>query len=356
VTVPHKRCDCERGKEKIPMKLRLVLTRVGRFWLPLVAAGVLGAALLLSTPTWAAPEYQTVPLPTPTDEPAQPPTATPTRDANNDDDADDSGGSGGSGGGSGGGGAVQPDDIPAELTAIINAVRLNVRGGPGTSFDVVGTVTSGTQVTLIARDDRGTWWLVCCAANGEQGWVSAQFLDANGLSRAEANSLLPIASADDGTDGEAAATGTPTPQPAQDDTTAAPTLGLTLAVEQSPARVRQGGTVTLDYALTNPGNEAAVNVMLRSEVPVGLTLVDVIAAEAEEAETVIEPGRSAVLLVWSDVGAGASVTARVTYTIDEDVPNGAVIDVIAATEADNAELTSAGTSIGMPPALLPTFQ
>lgn len=336
------------------MKLRLVLTRVGRFWLPLVVAGVVGAALLLSRPTWAAPEYQTVPLPTPTDEPAQPPTATPTRDANDDNDDDDDNGNGG--GSSGGRSAVQPDAVPAELTAIVNAVRLNVRGGPGTSFDVIGTVTSGTQVTLIARDDRGTWWLVCCAANGEQGWVSAQFLDANGLSRAEANSLLPVAAADSGSDGEAAATGTPTPQPAQDDTTTAPTLGLTLAVEQSPARVRQSGTVTLDYALTNPGNETAVNVMLRSEVPAGLTLVDVTAAEAEEAETVIEPGRSAVLVVWSEVGAGASVTARVTYTIDEDVPNGAVIDVIAAMEADNAELTSAGTSIGMPPALLPTFQ
>ena len=50
------------------------------------------------------------------------------------------------------------------------------------------------------------------------------------------------------------------------------------------------------------------------------------------------------------------MTADVAYTVDEDVADGSVIDVIAAIEGDNVAFAGAGVSVGMPPVLLPTFQ
>ena len=338
-------------------RLDKVLTLARRAWLPLLAALLLGVAALVDQPAWAAPGAQTVPLPTPTEESAPP---APTRAADNNDDQGD-GGTGGDTGSNGAGGSTQPD-IPDQLTGIVNAVQLNVRGGPGADFDAVGTLAAGAQVNLLARNGSGGWWLVCCAANGEQGWVNAQFVAPNGLTRAEVNAVLVEAAASGAT--TPAPAGTPAPDSgategaAEDATDAetAPLIDLAVTSTQSPKRVRQGDALTVAYQLTNPGDEAAVNVVLRSEIPAGLALTAVTAAGAEQGETPLASGGTAVLLVWPAIAPGATVTADVAYTVDEDVADGSVIDVIAAIEGDNVAFAGAGVSVGMPPVLLPTFQ
>ena len=65
----------------------------------------------------------------------------------------------------------------ATLTATVNVVALNVRQGPGTTFAVIGRLTRGTEVTLVARNQSADWLKMCCIPDTEtQGWVSAQFL------------------------------------------------------------------------------------------------------------------------------------------------------------------------------------
>ena len=49
---------------------------------------------------------------------------------------------------------------------------LNVRGGPGTSYQVVGRLPHGTRVTLVEGPRAGegfTWWRV--RAGSVEGWV-----------------------------------------------------------------------------------------------------------------------------------------------------------------------------------------
>ncbi|MEZ4584198.1 MAG: SH3 domain-containing protein, partial [Caldilineaceae bacterium] len=233
---------------------------------------------------------------------------------------------------------------------VVNAVQLNVRGGPGADFDAVGTLAAGAQVNLLARNGSGGWWLVCCAANGEQGWVNAQFVAPNGLTRAEVNAVLVEAAASGAT--TPAPAGTPAPDSgategaAEDATDAetAPLIDLAVTSTQSPKRVRQGDALTVAYQLTNPGDEAAVNVVLRSEIPAGLALTAVTAAGAEQGETPLASGGTAVLLVWPAIAPGATVTADVAYTVDDDVADGSVIDVIAAIEGDNVAFAGAGVS------------
>ena len=339
-------------------RLDKILTLARRAWLPLLVAVLLGIAVLIDQPAWAAPGAQTVPLPTPTEESAPP---TPTRAADNNGDQADSGGTDETGGSGAGGGSTQPN-IPDQLTGIVNAVQLNVRSGPGSDFDAVGTLAAGAQVDLLARNANGGWWLVCCAANGEQGWVNAQFVAPNGLTRAETNAVLVEAAASGAI--PPAPAGTPVPESgaaegATEDGAAAetaPLIELAVTSTQLPAHVRQGDAFTVAYRLTNPGDEAAVNVVLRSEIPAGLALTAVTAAGAEHGETPLASGGTAVLLVWPAIAPGASVTANVAYTVADDVADGSVIDVIAAIEGDNVAFAGAGVSVGMPPVLLPTFQ
>jgi len=57
---------------------------------------------------------------------------------------------------------------PVQLRIITN--DLNVREGPGTSYERIGQLNAGQNVTIISRNPDGSWWNVCCV-NGRSGWV-----------------------------------------------------------------------------------------------------------------------------------------------------------------------------------------
>ena len=50
---------------------------------------------------------------------------------------------------------------------------INVRTGPGTSYGVGGTANKGEAFDIIAKNQAGDWWQVCCV-NGEPVWVFSQ--------------------------------------------------------------------------------------------------------------------------------------------------------------------------------------
>lgn len=142
---------------------------------------LVGAILWGGAQAWAAdgvPAYrQTIPPPptaTPTPQPPtptpRPPRPTPRPEPTQADQ---------------GGAAVSPPaqmstpspQVTAALTATIDAITLNVRQGPGTTFAVIGRLTQGITVTLVARNESADWLKMCCIPGTEiQGWVSAQFL------------------------------------------------------------------------------------------------------------------------------------------------------------------------------------
>lgn len=74
----------------------------------------------------------------------------------------------------------------AEITAPAGAVLLtvsgdgfvNVRGGPGALYDIVGRVASGTQMPAIAQSPGGDWILITSPDfEGGQGWVYIHLTD-----------------------------------------------------------------------------------------------------------------------------------------------------------------------------------
>ena len=377
---------------------------IRRHWLSGIA--LLLSILILSQgiPAWAAPALspvnQTVPQPTATKEATAVPQATntPRRDKGHSDNNDNNDNNN------------NPTDTPTPapqqpapqqpaataqqpapgngLTGVVIAERLNVRQGPGTNFAPIGTVLNGQTVNVLNRNATGDWWHICCI-NGTQtdGWVSAKFIQPN-FDAAQANNLIPVAenaptpAPATATSAPATATAAPatqviTPTVASPtattpvtntvsaaqavtattgaETSAAP--GLALTMEQTPTLVWQGHTFELHFTVTNTTEAKATQIELRDELPQELKFVF---AEASNDGKVVpqdsSAGRYIVDIQWPTLAAGATVTATVKVQIADKVANGSVIDNLAVAAAANLDSTTAGVSIGLPPANPPDFQ
>jgi uncharacterized repeat protein (TIGR01451 family) len=113
------------------------------------------------TPTPVSQPPTPTPRPRDDDNQTQPPTPTPTTAA-------------------AGGQPATPLPAPGALTGVINATTLNVRQGPGATFAVIGRLTNGATVTVLARNADNSWLKICCLPDGQTaGWVSAQFVTPN---------------------------------------------------------------------------------------------------------------------------------------------------------------------------------
>ncbi len=87
--------------------------------------------------------------------------------------------------------AAQAQTAPGS-TIRVNVTALNVRSGPGLSYERIGQVRAETQLEVVAADDGSQWLQVCCV-NDQQGWVlgSPEFVSAAGAAAAQ-----PTASSD----------------------------------------------------------------------------------------------------------------------------------------------------------------
>jgi len=71
---------------------------------------------------------------------------------------------------------ASPTVVPTstQCTAIVTAnTDANVRGGPGTAYDVVGYIPMGGTATVAGRNDANTWWYIKFAGgNGGYAWIA----------------------------------------------------------------------------------------------------------------------------------------------------------------------------------------
>jgi uncharacterized protein YraI len=82
--------------------------------------------------------------------------------------------------------------------------QLNIRSGPGTDFNSLGTLNPQDVVSLTGKDPNGGWLQIEFAAGPEgKGWVNAAFVQAQGVEN------LPIITEE----GQIVGTGTPTSIP-----------------------------------------------------------------------------------------------------------------------------------------------
>ena len=56
-------------------------------------------------------------------------------------------------------------------------IKVNVRSGPGITYESIGQLDAGGQVQVIARDSSGAWYQILFpAASQGRGWVTAQYV------------------------------------------------------------------------------------------------------------------------------------------------------------------------------------
>lgn len=78
--------------------------------------------------------------------------------------------------------AVEPaavSELPAVTTATVNADQLNMRQGAGPGYPVMRTLPRGETVSVVAVNRARDWALVS-TADGERGWVYAEYLSVSG--------------------------------------------------------------------------------------------------------------------------------------------------------------------------------
>lgn len=98
---------------------------------------------------------------------------------------------------------LTPTEVPPVIGIVQSLNSVNVREGPGTSFNTIAVLDPGTGVRVIEPDGTGSW-LMIEMEDGDQGWISAQLL------RIEA-SATPFPTFTPSPDLTALALGTPLP-------------------------------------------------------------------------------------------------------------------------------------------------
>ncbi len=84
------------------------------------------------------------------------------------------------------GGATTP---PANAVGTVSGVSfLNLRSGPGMTYERINVLSNGNQVTLLGRDNFGGW-LKVRLASGQEGWVGSAYITSSTVF-----STLPVVS------------------------------------------------------------------------------------------------------------------------------------------------------------------
>jgi hypothetical protein len=95
---------------------------------------------------------------------------------------------------------------------------LNVRGGPGTNYNIIGSAQAGETFPVTGKSPAGDWWQI--TYNGQAGWIFAQLTTARNAEGVAVAQNIPAAPP---TQPPAPPTNTPAPQPTQPPAAAQPT-------------------------------------------------------------------------------------------------------------------------------------
>lgn len=235
---------------------------------------------------------------------------------------------------------------------VVSASILDIYSAPDPDSAITGTLFSNEAVEILGRDGTGDWVLISFGPNfGQSGWVQAFSVALNiGVGTgAQTLPLLDDALAPPTTDN-------PLSNSELEPSSEKAILDLQMGVNSSA--VLPGQSVDIEYRITNISDLEANDVSLRNEFPRTLTLTS---ATFGADGTLIESGEpargSSIFRVdWPQLVPGQTVTVSVSVNVSRNTGYGVVIDNLAGVGATNADVDSAGVSLGTPPAAPPDFR
>ncbi len=76
-----------------------------------------------------------------------------------------------------------------EPVAIVDIELMNVRGGPGTNYRVIGTASRGSRFRVIGKNPAGDWWEV--DFNGQRGWLFGELVTTQNVANVPVETNIP---------------------------------------------------------------------------------------------------------------------------------------------------------------------
>ncbi|MBI3959415.1 MAG: SH3 domain-containing protein [Chloroflexi bacterium] len=106
-----------------------------------------------------------------------------------------------------------PTATPVADPQVRTQSAMNVRGGPGTNYPVVGALNPGVAARITGKNPSSDWWQIALAG-GTLGWVYGPLVETSGDTGGVAVAEIPAPPAATATPVAAAPTNTPVPAPA----------------------------------------------------------------------------------------------------------------------------------------------
>lgn len=372
----------KQSNSKISQKISYVERFARQYWIGLAFA-VLCVLAMMTTPAEAAPSPQrTVPTATPTSA-APDPTATDVSSDNDDDDDvrelfdptptstpeapelnfDDDEFLSGGGSLDESFDEITEDDIDSlfdedgEFSATVDTTFVNMFAEPDRNSGIIDTLFRDTPVQILAQDTLGEWVYLCCGEDrGNQGWVPTSDINFD-FDLNDTETALPTLGADTAaTDEELSA------EPLLDGDAPvaleAEMAELELAMSLNSTNVFPGQAIELEFAITNIGGINATDISLRNELPDILIFEDADSIDGNLTTTtnLLNNDAPVFRIDWDELAVGDTVTATVKIQVSEDADYGIVVDNLAGVGAANAEIETAGVTLGTPPLLPPDFR
>lgn len=100
---------------------------------------------------------------------------------------------------------------PEPATAVVSQ-GMNVRGGPGTNYQIIGAAQAGDSFAIKGKDTSGAWWQV--DYNGRDGWLFGQLTSASNADGVAVAQNIPAPPPPTNTPVPPPPTNTPVPQQA----------------------------------------------------------------------------------------------------------------------------------------------
>jgi len=80
--------------------------------------------------------------------------------------------------------------VPAEAAVTVSSA-MNIRGGPGTNYNVIGSANAGQRFVVTGKNPAGDWWQI--NFNGQAGWVFGQLVTAENTGGVQVAANIPAA-------------------------------------------------------------------------------------------------------------------------------------------------------------------
>jgi uncharacterized protein YraI len=82
----------------------------------------------------------------------------------------------------------EPTPTPQVAEVIVNS-DINVRGGPGTNYNILGAASQGQRFPVTGKNPAGDWWQI--NYNGQAGWVFGQLVTAQNTAAVQVAQNIP---------------------------------------------------------------------------------------------------------------------------------------------------------------------